>query len=310
MSPPVQTGATAGPRAAEPGAAGPVGVIASRVRLDEKRILAALDRRAVPYERLDGRACRYELDAGPPRWPLVLNREIGQVRAAYAARGLEAAGGTVINSAAATELCGDKWRTSVALRRAGLPVPRTALALTPEAALDTIERIGYPAVIKPLQGSWGRLVTAVRDRHAAAAVLEHVAALPSPQSHVVYVQEMVETPGRDVRAIVIGGRLVGAVHRSAGEEAGGWRANVALGATTERCAVTAELAELAEEAARAVGADIAGVDLLEERGERLLVLEVNSGVEFSGFQEAMGDAVDVADRIAGHVAARREGVRA
>jgi [lysine-biosynthesis-protein LysW]--L-2-aminoadipate ligase len=283
-------------------AAGPVGIVASRVRLDEKRIIAALDHRGIGCEYVDSRTCRYELGEDKARWPLALNREIGQVRAAYAAYGLEAAGVRVINSAAAIELCGDKWRTSMALRAAGLPVPRTALALTPDAALEAIEALGYPAVIKPLVGSWGRLVTAVRDRYAAVAVLEYIAALPSPQSHIVYAQEMVGTGDRDIRAIVIGGEVVGAVHRRSDE----WRSNVALGATTEPCELTTELRDLARSAALAVGADVAGVDLLADADGRLFVLEVNAGVEFSGFQRAMGERVDVAGELADHVMTRME----
>jgi [lysine-biosynthesis-protein LysW]--L-2-aminoadipate ligase len=277
-----------------------VGIIASRVRLDEKRIMAALDRRGVSYEYVDSRTCWYDLDAGKVPWPLVINREIGQIRAAYLARSLEAAGAQVINSATATELCGDKWRASVALRDAGLPVPRTALALTPDAALDAIEEFGYPAVLKPVSGSWGRLVTCLPNRTTAMAVLEYVAALPSPQSHVLYVQEMVGAGDRDIRVIVIGGRVVGAVHRR-GER---WRSNVALGAVTEPCQVTPVLAELARAAAEAVGADIAGIDLLTGDDGRLLVLEVNSGVEFSGFHRVMGDRVDVAGALVDHMMKR------
>jgi [lysine-biosynthesis-protein LysW]---L-2-aminoadipate ligase len=279
--------------------ANPVAIVASRVRVDEKCIMAALESRGIGYDYVDSRGCWHELGAGKLRWPLVIDREIGQVRAAYVAYGMEAAGARVINSAAAIELCSDKWRTSVALRDVGLPVPRTVLALTPDAALSAIEQLGYPAVIKPIAGSWGRLVTALHDRRAAVAVLEYVAALPSPQSHIVYVQEMVGSGERDIRAIVIGGEVIGAVYRRNDQ----WRSNVALGATTEPCPLTATLEELARSAALAVGADIAGVDLLID-GDRLLVLEVNSGVEFSGFQRAMGDRVDVAGKFADLVMTR------
>ena len=240
-----------------------------------------------------------EAGAGKTSWTLAVNREIGQTRAAYAATALEAAGVRVINSAAATDLCGDKWRSTVALRRADLPLPRTALALTPDAALEVIEYIGYPVVIKPLVGSWARLVTALYDRRAAAAVLEYIAALPSPQSHVVYVQEMIAGADHDIRAIVIGGEVIGAIRRR-GQQ---WRSNVALGAVTERCPLTPELRDLAQTAAEAVGADVAGVDLIPDENGRLFVLEVN-WVEFSGFQQAMGDQVDVAEKIADLVLAR------
>ena len=110
-------------------------VLVSRVRTDEKRIFEALERRRVPYRAVDTR--QFWGVAAPVRRPggLVLNRDISFSRAVYAARTLEASGRTVVNSAAATEVCGDKWRTTTALVEAGLPTPRTALALTPEAAL-------------------------------------------------------------------------------------------------------------------------------------------------------------------------------
>jgi [lysine-biosynthesis-protein LysW]--L-2-aminoadipate ligase len=274
-------------------------VLASRVRLDEKRVFAALDRRAVRYEYVDSRVTWSVLSGGTPRWDVVLNREIGYARAVHAAWALEAEGSRVVNSAIATEVCGDKWRTSIALREASVPVPRTALALTPQAALDALEVLGYPAVVKPLVGSWGRLVTLLPDRATAEAVLEHVAALPGPQSHVVYLQELVPKADRDIRVLVVGGEALGAVSRNGDQ----WRTNVARGARAQRCELGPALAKLALTAAGAVGAGIAGVDLVEAPDGRLLVLEVNHGVEFSGFQEAMGTRTDVADRIIDYVLA-------
>ncbi|MFF0430595.1 RimK family alpha-L-glutamate ligase, partial [Streptomyces sp. NPDC004520] len=155
--------------------------------------------------------------------------------------------------------------------------------------------IGYPALIKPLVGSWGRLVVELRDRAAAQGVLEYVGALPGPQSHLGYVQELIDKPGRDIRVIVVGGQVLGAIYRT-GESL---RTNVALGGQVHPCEVTAEIEKLSLEAAAAVGAEIAGVDLIEDGEGRLLVLEVNHRVEFTGFQSALGDRVDVADHIVG-----------
>jgi [lysine-biosynthesis-protein LysW]--L-2-aminoadipate ligase len=211
----------------------------------------------------------------------------------YAAQILEAGGTVVLNDSAAIETCGDKWRTSLALAACGLPTPRTALGLTTEAALAALDDIGYPALIKPLVGSWGRLIAELRDAAMARDLFEYVTALPGPQSHVVYVQELIAKPGRDIRAIVLGGELLGATYRIAE----GIRTNVARGARTEPCEETAEIAKLAIAAAAAVGAEIAAVDLVEDTSGQLLVLEVNHRVEFSGFQAAMGDRIDVADRI-------------
>jgi len=277
-----------------------VALVASRIREDELRLMAALERRRIRFVQVDSRKLVTVLGDPAPPWRVALNREIGSTRAMYAAEALETAGVRVINSAAAVAVCRDKWRTSVALHQAGLPTPRTALAQTPEAALEALATVGYPAVIKPLVGSWGRMVAPVPDPQVAATVLEYVGALPSPQSHVVYVQELVEKPDRDIRVIVIDGRVIGAVYR----RATGWRTNVATGAVTEPCPVTDDLAKAAVRAADAVRAEIAGVDLLERADGSLVVLEVNQGVEFSGFHRALGDRVDVADEIVSHLVAR------
>ncbi|MEV0681644.1 RimK family alpha-L-glutamate ligase [Actinosynnema sp. NPDC050436] len=275
-----------------------VAVLASQVRLEERLLLAALSRRGVAHVQVDTRRLRSVLgERVPERWGVVLNREIGHTRAVYAASALEAMGRSVVNSAAATEVCGDKWRTSVALSAAGVPTPRTALALTPEAALDAMEDIGYPAVIKPLVGSWGRLVSLIPDRHTATTVLEHVAALPGPRSHVVYVQECVPDLARDLRVVVVGGEVVGATYR----RSSGWRTNVARGAVSEPCPVTTELTKAALAATTAVAADIAGVDLVEGADGELLVLEVNHRVEFAGFHAAHEGRLDVADRVVEHL---------
>ncbi|MFI6515521.1 RimK family alpha-L-glutamate ligase [Spirillospora sp. NPDC050679] len=280
-----------------PEVTGPVVVLASRVRAEEKRLLAALRHRGVDCAHTDTRTL-----AGTPTGPagdrpLVLNREIGQARAAYAGTLLEAQGAVVVNSAAAIEVCGDKWRTALALGQADVPSPRTHLALTPDAALAALDELGYPAVVKPLVGSWGRLVTRVADRAMAAAVLEHVAALPSPRAHIVLAQQLIDG-GRNIRVVVVGGEALGATWHRAGE----WRANVARGARARRLDLRPDHAKLAVRAADATGAEIAGVDLVEDADGRTYVLEVNHGVEFTGFQEATG--IDVAGRIADHLLAR------
>lgn len=277
----------------------PIIVLASRVRTDEKRILTALERRGVAHEYIDTRTVWGYLERTHMAGRIVLNREIGQVRAQYAASLFERAGARVLNSSRAIETCGDKWRCSVVLAEAGVPTVRTALALTPESALDAIDAIGYPAVVKPLVGSWGRLVTAIPDRDVAGTVMEYVQALPGPQSHVVYVQQMIPKADRDIRVVVVAGRAIGATYRRSAD----WRTNVARGAISEPCALTPEISGLASAAAQAAGADIAGVDLIEDVEGALTVLEVNHGVEFSGFQAALGDVVDVAELMVDHLVA-------
>ncbi len=274
----------------------PVAVLASRVRAEEKQILAALDRHRVPYEHVDTRRLSAAI---PPRLPYraALAREISHTRALYAAKLLESAQVPTLNTAAVIELCGDKLLASLALSHAGLPVPRTAVALNTAGALEAMERFGYPVVVKPLAGSWGRLAAVVRDQETAQALLEHRAALPSPQQHVVYIQELIDKPGRDIRLIVVGERVLGASYRESAQ----WRTNVARGARSVRCPLPPGLERLALAAARAVGGGVLGVDVLEDGHGGLYVLEINHTVEFTGFQEAHGGEIDVADAIVSHL---------
>lgn len=278
---------------------GPVAVLASRVRFEEKQIFAALDRRGVPYVHLDTRRIAATVSEGasagaPEAYAAALNREISQSRGYYASLLLESWGVPTVNRAAVIEICGDKLRTSLELRRSGLPTPRTALALTPEAALGAADRLGYPVVIKPLTGSWGRLASLVRDRAEAETVLEHRAALPSPQQHIIYLQELVDKPDRDIRVLVAGEQVVAASYRYAE----GWRTNARRGGRSEPCPPTPELTGLALAAAKAVGDGVLGVDLVEAP-DGLQVLEVNHTVEFQGLQSAH-EGVDVADAIVSH----------
>jgi [lysine-biosynthesis-protein LysW]--L-2-aminoadipate ligase len=278
-----------------------VAVLASRVRFEEKQIFAALERRSVRYTHLDTR--QFAAPAGGPgpevsQCDVALCREISLSRGYYACLLLEAQGVTTVNRAEVIGVCGDKARTSLLLAAAGLRTPRTVVALTPEAALEAACKLGFPVVAKPLAGSWGRLVTVLRDQQEAQAVLEHRAALPSPQQHVVYLQELIVKPGRDIRVLVAGDDVIGASYRYGVE----WRTGVASGATSRPCPLSPELTSLALGAARAVGGGVLGIDLVEGP-DGLYVLEVNHTPEFRGFCDAHGDAIDVADAIVAHVLA-------
>jgi [lysine-biosynthesis-protein LysW]--L-2-aminoadipate ligase len=278
----------------------PVAVLASRVRSDEKRIFAALRRRGVPYVQLDTRELRMvDTPAGAAPYRAVLNREISLSRAVYAARSLEIQQLPMVNSASAIEICGDKWRTSLRLRQHGIPTPDSRLALSPQAALQAMRELGFPVVVKPINGSWGRLVTPVRDQATAEIVLDYIAALQGPQAHLVYLQRLVAKPDRDLRIVVVGDQAVGGIYRRSDR----WRTNIALGGQPIACQLTSEMARLACAAARAVGAEVAGVDLIEGTDGQLTVLEVNSGVEFGGFQQAHSGKLELAELIVDHLLA-------
>lgn len=259
-------------------------LIASQLRAEERNILAALDQRGWLTQVLDPRKPWPEEALGSGRGRPVINREIAQTRAAYAAGLLEDVGFRVVNSSAATWRCGDKWLTYQCLRREGVSTPRTTLALTPETLSSVTSSLGAKAVVKPLTGSWGRRVFKVENLETAQVISEYAAALSSPQARILCVQALVDKPDRDVRVVVVGGRALGAIYRS-----GAWRTNVAQGALVTECPLTPPLAELAVRAAASVGADVAGVDLVEGPDGTLYVIEVNSRVEFVGFSAVHGD---------------------
>ena len=278
-----------------------LGLLCSRVRVEEKQILAALRERNVDFERIDPRSLA--LDLGDPTlagYDAVLVRCLSHTRAYYLSRWLEDRGVAAVSCHQVIDTCGDKLLTSAALQAAGLPIPRTVVAFTPEAALDAMEEMGYPVVLKPLSGSWGRLLARINDRDAAEAILAHKATLGGYQHGIAYIQEYVDKPGRDIRTMVAGDSLIYAVYRQAGH----WITNTARGGETVPCPVTAEIHDLSIGAARAVGVGeegpgIVAVDLLETADGRLLVNEVNHTPEFHGAQQAT--ETDIAGAIVGYL---------
>jgi len=216
---------------------------------------------------------------------VVLQRCISHYRSSLLTQTLEGAGLKVINSFAVAETCSNKLATSIALANARVPTPRTYLALTSEAAEEAAEELGYPLVMKPFTGSWGRMVTVVRDRATLQSLIEFKEELANPQEqHMYYLQEYIRRPPRDVRAIVAGDAIVACVHRIAPK--GEWRTNVARGAVSREFKPDRELEEIILKAAEAVGGGILGVDAMEP-DSGYLVHEVNNTVEFKGAQSAV-----------------------
>ncbi len=274
-----------------------IGVIYSRVRVEEKWIFGALEKRGLDYDRLDDRGISFDLQnsAAWCAFDAVLERSISYTSGLYALRMLNAFGITTVNTAKVAEICGDKLMTSAALACAGVPQPHSATAFTPEAALEAIEAFGYPVVLKPVVGSWGRLLAKINDRDAAEALLEHKAMLGSVQHSVFYIQEYIKKPGRDIRAIVVGERVLTAIYRKSEH----WITNTARGGEGEVCPITPEIESLCLRAAQAVGAGVLAVDLVEHPEKGLLVNEVNHTMEFHTAQPISG--VNIADEIVNYV---------
>jgi [lysine-biosynthesis-protein LysW]--L-2-aminoadipate ligase len=257
-------------------------ILTSRIRVEEKLLFAAMQQRGITYEVIDDSELLLDLALPDGRWQAfdaVLSRSVSQSRGLAMLYVLENWGIPVFNSASVTAICNDKLLTTLALLRTGIPVPRTLLAFAPEAAVRGIETLGYPAVLKPVTGSWGRLLARINDRDAAEAVLEHQETLGSYSHHIHYIQEYVAKPQRDIRAFVVGERTICAIYRNSEH----WITNTARGATASNCPVTPELGDLCRRAARAVGGiggGILAIDVLEDEERGLLVNEINATMEF------------------------------
>jgi [lysine-biosynthesis-protein LysW]---L-2-aminoadipate ligase len=280
-----------------------VGMVCSRVRVEEKLLLEAFARYPnAEVIRVDDDQLQVPL-AGPGqlseavvalrRCDVVLMRCLSHVRQVAIARVLEAWGIRTVNRSAVLETCGDKLQTTLALAAAGVPTPTARVAFTVEAGLEAVEALGYPCVVKPVTGSWGRLVARLNDRDAAEAVLEHKDILGGAMQRVVYLQAYVEKPGRDLRAFVIGDRTVAAIGRRSAH----WVTNTARGAVAERVEVTPQLDDICRQASAAVGGGALAVDLLED-GDALLVNEVNATMEFRNSVGPTG--VDIPALLARH----------
>jgi len=280
-----------------------IGVLYSRVRAEEKLLFEALDARGIAYDRIDDREVIFDLQNPSPwrQYDVVLERCINHSRALNALKILNDWCIPTVNTAHVASICGDKLATSTALVHHGVPTTRIKVAFTPDSAIKAIEELGYPVILKPAVGSWGRLLSKINDREAAEAVLEHKEILGSYHHSIFYIQEYIKKPGRDIRAFVIGDETVGAIYRYSEH----WITNTARGGQATGCPVTPELNKLCVAAAKAVGGGIVGVDLLEDPDRGLLVNEVNYTIEFRNSIATTG--VDIPQRILDYVVAVARG---
>jgi [lysine-biosynthesis-protein LysW]--L-2-aminoadipate ligase len=254
------------------------------VRVEEKLLFEEFEKRSLTFERIDDREIIFDLDEKPFEYDVVLERCINHSRALYALKLLNDWGIRTVNTYQVANTCGNKFLTTQALIHYGVPSPKVKLAFTPESALRAIEEIGYPVVIKPPVGSWGRLLAKLNDREAAEAVLEHKETLGNYEHSLFYIQEFIAKPERDIRAFVIGDETICAIYRHSPH----WITNTAKGGQASNCPVTPELNEICVKAAKAVGGGVVAIDVLEDKHRGLLVNEVNYTMEFRNSIDTTG----------------------
>lgn len=260
-------------------------MLLSRVRVEEKLLLQAFEQRGLAVDVIDDREVIFDLHHNNwKHYDVVVERCVTQSRALYALRILNDWGVRTVNTHRVVQMCGDKLETSSALIREGLPSPRCKVAFTPETALAAIEEIGYPVILKPTVGSWGRLLSKINDREAAEAILEHKDVLGSYQHSIFYIQEYIDKPARDIRSFVVGDENICAIYRYSDH----WITNTARGGRAENCPITPEIARLSLASAKVVGGGVVAVDLLETQEGRLVINEVNHTMEFRNSIDTTG----------------------
>ena len=253
-----------------------------RLRTEEKLLQTQASEMGYETSMVDAKTTRFDTSSNKNEYnfgDVVLERCISYYRGLHFTACLEFLDVPVINSFNVSNTCGNKMITSMLLKKNNIPTPRTYFSFSAESAMEHFENVGYPLVIKPIIGSWGRSVIPIKDKDTADAIIENRQVTDGPQDRIYYLQEMIDRPPRDIRVITVGDQPIAAMYR---KSSGGFKTNIALGAEPEICKITNEIEDLCVKASEAVGGGILGIDLMEDKNKGLVVHEVNNTVEFKG----------------------------
>jgi [lysine-biosynthesis-protein LysW]---L-2-aminoadipate ligase len=267
-------------------------ILYDTVRWEEKALYEAAKKRGIKVNRIDCKSISIDLnqaEESPYKDTVIIQRCVSYFKSVHSTAALEGLGAKIINSLHTATSCGNKLFAHMELQKAGIKTPRAISAFSEESAIAGLGDLGYPAVIKPTIGSWGRLVALVRDKDAAKAVVEDRMHM-FPLYQIYYLEEFVNRPPRDIRAIVIADKVVAAIYRYSMD--GEWKTNMALGGRAEICPITNELEDICIKATNAVAGNIVGVDLMESKEHGLMVHEINNTTEFRNTVSTTG--VDIA----------------
>ena len=262
-----------------------VTILYDTIRWEEKALLEAGKKKNINIQMVDCKNLAIDLEKKPEDYGPVIQRCVSYYRNLHSTAALEGMGVNVINCLNTGIFAGNKLFTHMLLKKYGVPTPYAAVAFSKDAVIEHLETHGYPKVIKPTVGSWGRLISKLNDKDSAEGIIESREAM-YPIYQVHYLEEFVNRPPRDIRAIIVGDKIVAAIYRTSGN--GNWKTNMALGGTAEECKVTPEMEEMCIKAKNAVQGDIVGVDLMESNERGLVVHEVNNTTEYKNTVRVCG----------------------
>ncbi|MEK0369969.1 MAG: lysine biosynthesis protein LysX [Nitrosopumilus sp.] len=254
-----------------------VTILYDTIRWEEKALLEAGKKNNINIQMVNCKKLALNLEKKPEDYGVVIQRCVSYYRNLHSTAALEGLGVKVINCLNTGVFAGNKLFTHMLLKKFGVPTPDATVAFSKEAALQALETQGFPKIIKPTVGSWGRLISKLNDKESAEGIIDSRENMyPIYQIH--YLEEFVKRPPRDIRAIMVGDKIVAAIYRTSGN--GNWKTNMALGGIAEPCKATPEMEEMCIKAKNAVQGDIVGVDLMESNEKGLIVHEVNNTTEY------------------------------
>jgi len=271
-------------------------VLYDTIRLEEKLLIKAAERHDINIEMVDCKQLFVDLNKNTQEFETVLQRCVSYYRNIHSTATLEGLGARVINCLNTGLLAGNKLFTHMLLQKAGIPTPEATIAFSKEAAMESLEKSGYPKIIKPTVGSWGRMVSKLNDRDSAEGVIESRESM-HPTYQMYFLEEFVQRPPRDIRAIVIGDTVAGAIYRVSNDA--NWKTNTHLGGSAEACEVSNELEDVCIKAKNTVKGEIVGVDLMESDDKGLVVHEINNTTEFRNVVRVTG--VDIPTQMLNYV---------
>ncbi len=262
-----------------------ISILYDTIRWEEKAIFDAGKKKGINIQMVDCKNLFLDLDKTKENFGTVIQRCVSYYRSLHSTAALEGKGVNVINCLNTSILAGNKLFTHMLLQKHGVPTPFSTVAFSEEAALEALDKKGYPMILKPTVGSWGRMIALLKDRDSAEGIMESRERM-YPIYQVYYLEEFVQRPPRDIRAIMIGDKVVAAIYRYSGN--GQWKTNMALGGRAEECKVTKELEDICVKAKNAVQGQIVGVDLMESKKNGLVVHEVNNTTEYKNTVRVTG----------------------
>ncbi|MEO9277639.1 MAG: lysine biosynthesis protein LysX [Nitrososphaera sp.] len=260
-------------------------ILYDTIRWEEKALFDAAKEKGINTKMVDCKSLSISLDKSKEDFGTVIQRCVSYYRSLHSTAALEGKGVNVINSLNTSIYAGNKLFTHMLLLKHGVPTPYSAVAFSEESALELLDKKGYPMVLKPTVGSWGRMIALLKDRDSAEGIIESRESM-YPIYQVYYLEEFVVRPPRDIRAIMVGDKVVAAIYRYSGD--GQWKTNMALGGKAEVCKVTKELEDMCIKAKNAVQGQIVGIDLMESKENGLVIHEINNTTEYKNTVRVTG----------------------